>query len=112
IRDANGNPLYHDEFAQPGLDAMRATVLRTWSSPQGVYVNRPRIFSADGSDFYLVPHRRVMNLAYRTLLAYFVRRLNKPVRVNTTTGKIREEEALEIETGADAVLRAALMADP
>lgn len=112
IRDENGNPLYHDEVASPGLDAMRATTLRTWNSPQGVYINRPRLFSADGSDFYIVPHRRIMDLANEALNAYFTRRLNRHVRVKLSNGTIREEEALEIELGADAVLRALLMADP
>lgn len=112
IRDANGNPDEHDETANPGLDDGRFYVLRTFNEVQGVYVNRPRIFSADGSDFYLIPHRRVLNLAHAALRAYFVRRLSKPVLVNKTTGKILEEEALEIEAGAIAAMEAVLMAKP
>lgn len=112
VRDSNGNPDQHDETANPGLDDSRYYVLRTWEGYAGVYVNRPRLFSAEGSDFQLVPHRRVLNLAHSALRAYFTRRLNKPVLVNATTGYILEEEALEIESGALAVMRATLLAKP
>lgn len=112
IRDLNGNPDEHDEAVHPGLDDARFTVLRTWDSLQGVYVNRPRLFSPAGSDFQLLPHRRVMNVGHEALRTYFVRRLNRPILVDQATGYIREEEALEIEAGALAVLRAALLAKP
>lgn len=112
VRDSNGNPEQHDETANPGLDDSRYYVLRTWEGYQGVYVNRPRLFSAEGSDFRLVPHRRVLNLAHSALRAYFTRRLNKPVLVNASTGYILEEEALEIEAAARAVMRAVLLAKP
>lgn len=112
IRDVNGNPDEHDESANPGLDDARFYVLRSWEGIAGVYVNRPRLFSAEGSDFQLVPHRRVLNLAHAVLRNYFIRRLNRPVRVDATTGFILEADALEIESGARAVLRAALRAKP
>lgn len=112
IRDANGNADEHDESLNPGLDDSRFTVLRTWDGIAGVYVNRPRIFSAAGSDFQLLAHRRVINLAHAALRAYFVRRLNKPVRVNKVTGFILESEAQEIEAGARAALAAVLLAKP
>jgi hypothetical protein len=112
IRDADGNADEHDESINPGLDDARFTVLRTVEGVPGVYVNRPRLFSADGSDFFIMPHRRVINLARDAYRLYFLRRLNKPVLVATATGFILEEEALEIESGADALMRAVLMAKP
>jgi hypothetical protein len=112
IRDDNGNPKHHDESANPGADDGRFYTLRTWEGYPGVYVNRPRLFSSTGSDFQLIPHRRVMNIARDVLRSYFVRRLNKPVRVNRTTGFILEAEALEIERGATAALRTALTTKP
>ena len=112
IRDANGNADEHDESINPGLDTSRFCVARTWEGVQGVYVNRPRMFSADGSDFELLPHRRVLNLAHAALRNYFMRRLNKPVRVNAVTGFILETEALEIESGARAAMRSVLLAKP
>jgi hypothetical protein len=112
IRDANGNPDEHDESVNPGLDDSRFTTLRTIDGLQGVYVNRPRLFSPAGSDFQLLPHRRVMNLGHAALRTYFMRRLNKPVLVDALTGYLLEEEALEIEAGALAVMRATLTAKP
>jgi hypothetical protein len=53
-----------------------------------------------------------MNLARDVLRNYFARRLNKPVRVNRDTGFILEAEALEIESGATAALRTALVTKP
>lgn len=112
IRDANGNPDEHDESLNPGLDDSRFTVLRTWDEIQGVYVNRPRIFSAAGSDFDLHTKRRVLNLAHGALRSYFVRRLNKDILVDATSGFILESEALEIEAGARAAMRSVLLAKP
>jgi hypothetical protein len=112
LRDSNGNQDEHDETINPGLDDSRFTVLRSWDGYPGVYVNRPRVFSTPGSDFFLTPHRLVMNLAREALRMYFVKRLNRPVLVNTATGFILEEEALDIEDGADATVRAVLMATP
>jgi len=112
IRDANGNPDEHDEAINPGLDDARFCVLRTIEGLQGVYVNRPLLFSPAGSDFQLMPHRRVMNLARAALRLYFIRRLNKPVLVDKTTGFILEEEAQEIEAGARAAMRSVLLAKP
>jgi len=112
IRDVNGNPDEHDESINPGLDDARFTVLRTWEGESGVYINRPRIFSPDGSDYQLLAHRRVMNLGHAALQSYFRRRLNKPVLVSAATGFILEEEALEIEAGAREAMRALIMAKP
>ncbi len=112
IRDLNGNPDEHDESLTPGLDDARFTVLRTWDGYPGVYVNRPRLFSPAGSDFQLMPHRRVMNLAHEALRGYFIRRLNRPIRVSRDTGFILEDEALDIESGALAAMRTVLLAKP
>lgn len=113
IKDAVGNPKHHDEFISPGLDDARFITLRTFGdSPQGVYITRPRIFSAEGSDFRLIPHRRVIDIAENALNAYFVRRLNEPVQVDSETGFITESEAIEIEEGAIATLTAVLLQAP
>lgn len=111
--DANGNNAYHDESINPGLDDSRACVLRTWpDGPQGVYVNRPRILSPAGSDFLLLPMRRVMNVARRAVRSYLIRRLNRPVAVDKKTGYILETAAREIEAGCNAALKAVLAGGP
>jgi hypothetical protein len=113
LYDALGNPKHHDESLNPGLADARFYVLRTWGEDaQGIYVNEPLLFSPAGSDFQLVPHRRVMNIARDALRAYFVRRLNDEVLVDGTTGYILERERLEIEAGALSAMTSALRAKP
>lgn len=112
IRDVNGNPDEFDESLTPGLDDLRYGVLRTHNQLSGVYVNRPRLFSPQGSDFRLMPHRRVFNVGLDALDLYFLKRLNKPVIVSSKTGFLLESEAREIELGAEATLRTALLAEP
>lgn len=109
IRDSNGNNDEHDESINPGLDDSGFTVARTWEGISGVYCNRPNIFSAAGSDFELMPQRRVLNLCHAALRRYFQRRLSKPVYVSATTGFILEAEALEIESGARSMMAAAVL---
>jgi hypothetical protein len=112
IRDDNGNADEHDESISPGLDDSRFAVLRTWDGLQGVYVNRPRMLSPDGSDFQLLPHRRVLSLAEIALRLFFIRRLNRPILISRATGFIRESEALEIENGARSAMADLLLAKP
>jgi hypothetical protein len=112
IRDSNGNPDEHDESVNPGLDDSRFGTLRTWDGYQGVYPTWPRILAPTGSDFQLVPYRRVMNLFCETVRNYMLLRLAKPIRVNGTTGFILEADALEIEAGVLAQLRAVLLTKP
>ena len=114
LRDANGNvdPKYHDESNNPGLDDSRFLTLRSFDGQAGVYVNRPRIFCPQGSDFQIVPYRRVFKIFQETCRDYFLRRLSKIVYVSTKTGFILEEEALEIEAGVLAALKSQLMQKP
>lgn len=112
ITDANGNPDDHDESTNPGLDDARFVTLRTWEGRPGVYVNRPRMLSTPTSDYQLIPHRRTINLTKTVIRSYLEERVNEEIRVDATTGYILEEEALEIEAGANAALRGALLAKP
>lgn len=114
LLDDNGNPeaQFHDEASRPGLDDMRFITARTWPTLAGVYVTRPRVFSAEGSDFRLIPHRLVMDLAHETAYGNLLRRLNQPVIIDSATGRITEADAKEIEAGCTAALSAALLAKP
>lgn len=112
IRDINGNPDEHDEALYPGLDDMRFITARTWDGYEGVYVNQPNLFSASGSDFDIVPRRLVINAGKEALRVYLARRLNRPIVVSKKTGQILETEALEIEAGVKAILRATLLSKP
>jgi len=87
----------HDEEAHPGLDNAGFLTARKWDGGagdiKGIYVNQPRIMSSAGSDYDLVQYRRVMDNACRALDAALVRKVNKKVRVNATTGFIDERDA-------------------
>jgi hypothetical protein len=108
IKNAAGNPKHHDETTDPGLQDGRFSVLRTWQDgPQGVFPNLPLLLSPAGSDFRLMCHRRLLNLAHRTVTAFFTRRLNQPTEVNRTTGFLTAAEKLEMESGANAALATA-----
>jgi hypothetical protein len=115
LRDAYGNPEagYHDESINPGLDDVRALVLRTWDGETGVFVNNPRLISPVGSDFDFSPKRRVMNLAREYVIRFFRRRvLSKPLRINPKTGFVRESELLALEAECNQGLRRLIMAKP
>jgi hypothetical protein len=114
IKDANGNPLtrLHDEGANEGLDAMGYCTLRTHETLSGVYITRPRLFSEEGSDYRLLAHGRVTDLAHRTAYGNLLRRLNRAVEVDAKSGRILESEARDIEAGCNAALRAVLMSAP
>lgn len=107
IRDAAGNVKHHDETVNPGLDDLGFTVLRTWEGLPGVYVNRPVLMSGAGSDFSLMPHRRVFNRAIDVAASYLRRRLSKPIVVGAN-GFISELDASEIEKSLNALERADL----
>lgn len=110
IKDENGNPSHHDEYLFPGLDDARFYVARSWEGRAGTYVNRPRLFSSETSDFQLMPHRRVMNLARTVSRSRMEFILNSSdVAVDPTTGFIRESVARAIEADVTAVLEAALL---
>jgi hypothetical protein len=54
----------------------------------------------------------VINLAKTVVRSYLEERVNEEILVDSTTGYILEEEALEIEAGANAALRGALLTKP
>lgn len=97
VADSNANPKWHDEAINPGLDDLRLTVLRSHDSKAGVFVNLPRVFSQDGSDYVFVPQLRVMNKACAIAYAILAGELQRGVRKDPATSKILEVEALYLE---------------
>jgi hypothetical protein len=102
ITDGNGNPLDHDEYLYPGLDAIRLVALRSFDDKAGTFINNAPVISTPGSDYVWAQHWRVMNRA--CALAYGILRdqLSRGVRSNPNQGPngevyIAEEDALAIE---------------
>lgn len=113
LKDANGNPVEHDEEANPGLDDAGFLTLRSFANRGGVFVNRPRVQAPAGSDFELLPYRRVMNDARTAVQAGLeLRVLNATILVKKTTGYILESEALDIEAALNSILDRTLLRKP
>ena len=112
LSDINGNPASrtHNEEINPGLDDARFLTLRTWGKDAGIYVNLPKIMCAAGSDFDRIPKLRVWNAFFELLWAFFKRRVQLEVPVNSKTGYILESAANEIEKKAIDAVKALLSA--
>ncbi len=102
ITDDAGNPKHHDERIYPGLDDSRFTTLRTWAKRPGVFVNNARIFSAPGSDFQFLQHRRTMNVFCVVIRRVLERYSSADLLVNDQTGRILESEARDIDINVNA----------
>jgi len=98
IEDAGQLPGFltvsHDEYKTPGLDDLGFCVARTWNSAdnslKGIYCNQGRIMAPAGSDYDLVQYRRVMNAIYKALDIQFALTVNKKLKVDSTTGYVKE----------------------
>lgn len=101
----------HDEETTGGLDsdAARFTTLRTVAGRQGFFVCRGRQFASTGSDYSMTPRLRVINTASKTLRNGALNYLNSSVLVDSSTGKIREDEALAIDADLTSQLNAVLV---
>jgi hypothetical protein len=103
--------VYHDEDQRPGLDAARFITARRFPQRPGIYITNPYLMSAPGSDFGLLQHGHVIDVATSIAYQYFVEKLSDSVRIDSSTGKIMEIDAQALEGGCNAQLRAGLV-DP
>jgi hypothetical protein len=71
-----------DERKREALDAQRFCTLRTHLGLQGFYVTSGRMMAAAGSDYDLVPNRRVIDKACRIARASALQYLDEDLRVN------------------------------
>jgi hypothetical protein len=100
--------IYHDESANPGLDASRFTSAWSIIGLPGLYIKNPYLMAPPGSDFSLLEHGHVMDAATYAAYYFFVKRLSSSVRVNATTGFILQQDANTLQQGCNAALQAAL----
>jgi hypothetical protein len=99
--------LARDERATEGLDAGRFTTARTIVGRQGYYLTRGRILAPAGSDYSLIPNRRVMDIASAVARDRALRFLNSKVPTNAD-GTIQDKTAKAIEAYIEAGLRGEL----
>jgi hypothetical protein len=110
--DSSSGSMCHDEAVTPGGDDLHFATLRTREGYSGVFIEKPWVFAADGSDIFLWQHRSLINKVKKAVQTALTARLRSPVLVNPTTGFILEEEALDIENAVDAAVRAVVVGGP
>jgi hypothetical protein len=100
----------HDEYLNEDLDAAKISTLRTWPGSPGFYITNGRLKSPTGSDFKYWQHRRLMDLACRTVIK--AQQVFSSVSFQTNPdGTIEETNAKLVEEAVNDALRAVLM-DP
>ena len=111
IRDANGNPVpgFHDEYENPGLDAMQAITLRSVQGYPGVFITNGNLLTPPGSDFSICQYRRIMNTMADVLYTELVTRLSVKLKPNPQTGFIDPGVATDIEDAINAVMETELV---
>jgi len=78
LSDVNGDPVWHDEYIFPGLDALLLSTLCTDAGEPGTFIGNARILSSPMSDWQFDQHARVSNVALE--IAY------KGIKVNYAKG--------------------------
>ncbi|TAL29017.1 MAG: hypothetical protein EPN98_21480 [Phenylobacterium sp.] len=95
------------------LDSQRFMTLRQFPGPAGTpgtFIADGFIMAPPGSDFGLIQHRRVMDVAARAARRVLLKYLNGSVRVNLKTGAIDPRDAFIIESSIDSAIAAAILA--
>lgn len=99
--DANGNPVFHDESLNPGLDDQRLVTLRSINNKIGVFVNNPKVISTPGSDYVYAQQVRTMNRACELAFGELTNWLSRKCFTDITTGFIREDSAQDIDNAVN-----------
>jgi hypothetical protein len=109
--------IYHDESKRPGPGAARYSTLRTFDDFTGFYCTNFFMFSAAGSDYRFLMHRRVIDIVARSARAVALRQLGRQVRTypgipgqpstfdpTRIAGTIFEDDAVTLEGLFNAAL--------
>lgn len=99
----------YDERITGTMDSERAATFISYLGRAGAYITHPLTLAGPGSDFAQLPNRRVMNEAARITAEFFTGKLNKDVRIDTTSGFILEADALDMEKENDRLLTRGLI---
>jgi hypothetical protein len=97
--------LYHNEAANPGLDAARFMTALTYVGLPGFYITDPQLMAPPGSDFNELEHGLVIDAACLVWYLFATQQLRSGVRVNKTTGFIFETDRQQIQMAGTQALR-------
>lgn len=101
--------LVRDEYQTPGLSAQRFVVLTTYPGLQGFFVADDQTMAPVGSDYALLPNRRVMDRACQVAYSALLRQ--KSAKLDTKAdGTLADTAAIAVESAIESPLRTALVA--
>lgn len=109
ILDDKNNPRHHDERTSPGLDAARASTLRTRLGSPGAFIGNARLLTGPGSDFEFLQHGRVMDKAKTIVRRVLEDYSSDDLVVDKVTGFVLEEEAADIDLNVNHALEEELV---
>jgi hypothetical protein len=108
VIDTANDPLdgfvYHDERANPALDAARFCSFTTRKGKPGIFVKNPNLMSAAGSYFTLLPLGNVMDVACDIVHQVGEDQINEDLRLNSN-GTLVEKDARVLEGQFDQALK-------
>ncbi|MGO9358051.1 MAG: DUF2586 family protein [Xanthobacteraceae bacterium] len=107
---ANGNPKWHNEFLQPGLDSLtiRLSTLRTFPDRSGVFVTNAYVLSSTGSAYVYAQHVRIMNAAAAAVFSAMTTLLSSGYERSAKTGLITPKQALKWQSYGQSVVDAVI----
>jgi len=101
--DPSDGFIYHDERANPGLDAARFMAALTWPKKQGFYICQENLMSATGSQFTELVLGNVIDVACAIGYATGVSEISDDLRL-TDSGTLYPTDALTIQNLIDQAL--------
>jgi hypothetical protein len=108
LKNATGTVSHLDSRTRSTLDGARFATLRTHIGKAGAFVTQSNTMAQSTSDFRTLQNGRVMDRACVVAYGVLVDYLEADVRINATTGKILEADAVAIEKRVESALRDAL----
>lgn len=102
LSDDAGNPSWHNENFNPGLDALRLTSLRTVPGQIGVFITNSNMLSEPGSDYVFSQQAQCMNVACTIAFKGLTLELSKGVGKQPPNPPPSGPQYI-LETDADAI---------
>lgn len=107
VTDPADGFIYHDERANPGLDAARFMTAITWPQKQGFYICHENLMSPVGSQFTELVLGNVIDVACDIGYATGVNEISDDLRL-TSTGTLVATDAIGLQNKIDAALKAGM----
>lgn len=97
ISNDEGEIVEYDARVDSVLHDLGFVTYRTYKGETGIYFTRGNIMSPAGSDFKVIAHRRVMDLASKIFQKVGEMQILNGLRLNASTGYILEKDARKLD---------------